>query len=111
MDLQATQRLLERALSDHQAGRREEAERIYRDVLRDQPDNADALHLLGVLETQRGRPDLAVPLLQRMVAVLPNFPQGRFHFAQALAATGRHQEALPQFAAAIQLAPKDPFAR
>ena len=37
------------ALGHHQAGRLAEAEAIYRQVLAQFPDHADALHLLGVL--------------------------------------------------------------
>src|SRR3954452_19298108 len=47
--------LLQRALVDHESGRMDEAEAAYRRVLAEHPDNADALHLMGVLLTQRGR--------------------------------------------------------
>ncbi len=40
---------LESAQSHHQAGRLAEAEKIYRQILAQQPDNPWALHLLGVL--------------------------------------------------------------
>ncbi len=103
--------ILERALADHQAGRGAEAEAGYRRVLAAQPNNADALHLLGVLETQHGQPAAALPLLQRAVQLFPGTAQFQLHFAQALAATGRHPEALAAFHRAIQLDPKDPRAR
>ena len=43
------------ALAHHHAGRPEEAEQLYRTVLRADARNADALNLLGVLVCQRGR--------------------------------------------------------
>src|SRR5688500_13700803 len=52
--------LLQTAVSHHQAGQAAEAERLYRQVLAVDPEQADALHLLGVLAYQVGRADLAV---------------------------------------------------
>src|SRR5690349_5398119 len=63
--------LLQQGLAHHQAGRLNDAEMVYRRVLAEQPDNPDALHLLGVLATQVGRAEAAVPLLRRAVQVLP----------------------------------------
>ena len=40
-----------------------QAERLYRAVLAEQPDNADALHLLGVLANQAGHPKDAADLI------------------------------------------------
>ena len=48
------QELMAGALADHQAGRLNEAEQLYRQVLRLDPEYADALHFLGVLSHQRG---------------------------------------------------------
>ena len=42
------------AVQHHQDGRVEEAEALYRQVLTNEPDNAEALHLLGVLLLQQG---------------------------------------------------------
>ena len=42
------------AIRHHQDGRVKEAEALYRQVLAEQPDNPEALHLLGVLLLQRG---------------------------------------------------------
>ena len=46
---------LRAALEHHHAGRPDEAEQLYRAVLRADAGNADALNLLGVLEYERGR--------------------------------------------------------
>lgn len=44
---------LHEALRHHQAGRLEDAARIYQAVLKAHPRNADALHLLGLVAHQR----------------------------------------------------------
>ena len=52
--------ILEQALAHHRAGQLQQAEAIYRQILRSQPDHPDALHLLGVVALQAGRNDTAV---------------------------------------------------
>ena len=47
--LPAEPRILERAVACYRSGRLEDAEQLYGQVLRDDPQNADALHLLGLL--------------------------------------------------------------
>ncbi len=42
---------LRAAIQHHQAGRLGQAEALYRQVLQAQPQNPDALHLLGVIAT------------------------------------------------------------
>ena len=48
------------AIGHHQEGHWAEAEEIYRQVLAQVPSHADALHLLGALACQTGRPDRAI---------------------------------------------------
>src|SRR6266567_447903 len=42
------------AMALHQTGRLAEAEKIYGQILKVQPNHADSLHLLGVIYAQRG---------------------------------------------------------
>jgi len=48
------------ALQHHQAGRLPEAEEIYRQVLQQQPNQVDALQLLGVIVYQSGQLEEAI---------------------------------------------------
>ncbi|MBV9970010.1 MAG: tetratricopeptide repeat protein, partial [Xanthobacteraceae bacterium] len=59
--------ILDAGIAQHQAGRWVEAEAAYRKVLAQQPDHPDALHLLGVLAQQAGRPELAVDLIGQAI--------------------------------------------
>jgi tetratricopeptide (TPR) repeat protein len=70
--ISAKERIAE-ALRLHQQGRLAEAERVYRDVLADDPTNADALHLLGVLRGQQGDLPGAIALIERAIAANPRF--------------------------------------
>lgn len=46
--------LIQTGLEHHQAGRLQEAETIYRAILKEQPQHANALHLLGLIAHQVG---------------------------------------------------------
>lgn len=56
------------ALDHHLAGRRDEAERIYREILAADPDHRDALHLLGVIAYEAGRHEEAIERIRLAIA-------------------------------------------
>ena len=62
---------LEEALQHHQAGHLEEAGAIYRQILDADPEQAEALHWLGVIELQQGRPQAAVELIAQALKIKP----------------------------------------
>jgi Flp pilus assembly protein TadD len=55
---------LEQALRHHRAGRLQEAEALYRQILATAPNHADALHMLGVLSAQTGKQEAAAGLIE-----------------------------------------------
>jgi len=67
------QQIFELAVRHHQAGRLQEAEQLYRQILAQYPRNADALHNLGVIAHQVGKINLAVNLIRQSVAIKPDF--------------------------------------
>jgi tetratricopeptide (TPR) repeat protein len=62
---------LARGLAHHQSGNLAEAEACYRDILRLEPDHADALHLLGVVAQQNGDCAQAEQLIRSAIARNP----------------------------------------
>jgi tetratricopeptide (TPR) repeat protein len=100
-----TRALLERALAHHQNGLIEEAERSYEHVLRREPDHFDALHMLGVLALQTGRPDRAVELITRALSQRPTVAAAHNHLAKALADLARFEDAIACYSVAIELRP------
>ncbi|MEA2709815.1 MAG: hypothetical protein QOF78_2416 [Phycisphaerales bacterium] len=111
MDERQVAQLLETALNQHNARDLASAEAAYRRILVERPTNPDALHLLGVLLGQQGRPDLGLPLLQQAITILPTFQQFHLHHGELLAALNRHEEAIAALQRAIQLNPRDGEAR
>ena len=66
------QSLIAQALRHQQAGQFSEAERLYQELLAADSNQADALRLLGSLTYVTGRPDRAIELLSRAIALDPN---------------------------------------
>src|SRR5437868_13324332 len=64
---EALQATFKRGFALHQEGKLADAERIYDEVLRRQPDHFDALHMLGVVAYQTGRAARAVELINRAI--------------------------------------------
>src|SRR6187397_1760616 len=65
---------LQLALRHHRANDLPHAESIYRQILAIDPNNPDALHLLGVIASESGRPDAAADLISRAVAIRGDVP-------------------------------------
>ena len=91
------------ALQHHQAGRLQEAEALYRQILAAQPKHSDALHLLGVIAHQVGRPDAAVGLIREAIAIDPNNPFAHCNLGEAQRASGQHEEAMACYRRALQI--------
>ncbi len=86
-------------------GRMGEAADIYRAVLAEDPRNAPALHLLGVLVMQAGQIEPGLELVRQSLAILPNFAPAQENLGKGLEQLGRKEEALAAYDRLIQLAP------
>lgn len=92
----------------HQAGRLDQAQQLYLQILRTEPDHADTLHLLGVLAAQSGKPEMALAPIQRAIAVRPNVAVYYLNLGNAYCELGRLDEAVAQYRRAIELYPDYP---
>jgi len=97
---------LQIALEHHRAGRLQEAEKAYRRVLAESPQNVDAAHWLGVLILQSGRPTDALPLLEKAQAARPHDAAFASNLAQAYLHCGRRDDAVVMFDRAVSLDPQ-----
>ncbi|MEI7610671.1 MAG: tetratricopeptide repeat protein, partial [Rhodospirillaceae bacterium] len=88
------QEVLAEAARLHGEGELTEAERLYRRVLALDPDQVEALHLLGAIAAGTGRLDYAVELIAQAIAVAGESPAFHYTLARAFEAAGRVGEAL-----------------
>lgn len=98
--------LFSEAFTLHQSGKLKAAQRLYEQMLKVNPDRHDVLHLLGVSLYQQGRSDIAVPLLEKSVAIEPT-AVAYGHLALALKALSAIEKAELAFRQALKLAPED----
>ena len=75
------------------------------DILVKLPDDASALHLLGVVRVRQHRLVEAADLLTRSVALQPDEAQTYLNLGKVLGALGRHIEAIDMLRQALTLAP------
>jgi tetratricopeptide (TPR) repeat protein len=93
------------AVQNHRAGRLSEAEEIYREVLRATPQDANALHLFGVLTGQLGKTDEAIDLIRQAITVRPVFPEAHRNLATLLLTRGGFAHAAPEFQKSLESHP------
>jgi len=93
---------LQRAISHHQAGELSEAQVIYQKILKLTPNNADALHYLGLIYYQTGDSESAVTLISKAVTISATHLM-HSNLGAALQAQGRHDLAVENYQAAIVL--------
>lgn len=97
--------LLTQAVTAHQAGDRIAAARLYESILSVEPEQIDALTLLGLLRHEQGDTNAALDLLARAVALDPAYAVAWHNYGIALL---KDKQALPASQAllkATQIAP------
>jgi len=95
------------AMSCHQAGRLQEAERVYRHVLSAEPASFDAWHLLGVISCQTGRLDDGIACISRALQLAPGALDAINNLGNACKERGRLDDAVATFGRLIELNPAD----
>ncbi len=78
----------------HHAGRHPEVDRVCREVLRADPENAEAWYLFGLTSLRLNRLAEAESSYRKVVAVRPNFAPAHSHLGVVLAIQGRLEEAV-----------------
>jgi len=97
---------LQAAVEALQADNLETAEQALLAVLGVQPDQADALHFLGVLRHRQARSDEAVALIRQALDAAPSSPGMWVNLGNVLHESGRTREAVDAYRAAIDRAPE-----
>lgn len=93
------------ATRHHQAGRLEQAERGYREILEAEPGHPAAAGQLAMIHAQRGRWDLAETLLRQAADAAPGEAMPLYNLGLVLQNTGRPAEAEESYRAALQRDP------
>ncbi|WP_195912132.1 tetratricopeptide repeat protein, partial [Candidatus Contendibacter odensensis] len=99
------QQLLAQAAEWHRAKRLDDAEAVYRQVFEAQPEYIDALHLLGVIYSQRGDHQTAERLIRQALRENPSADTYHNNLGKALQGLGRLEEAADSYQQTLELNP------
>ena len=97
--------VLASALQHHRAGRLQEAEAVYRQILQAQPHHSDALHLLGVIAHQLGKADLAREYISQAIGINSRAAEYYNNLGVVYQAVGKLDQAVVQYREALALRP------
>jgi tetratricopeptide (TPR) repeat protein len=93
------------ALAHQRAGRAGDAERLCRNILALEPGHAQTLHLLGLIEHQRGHSDAAIDRIRMAIARNGRDPAFHHNLGNILRTQGRAAEAAECYERALSLDP------
>jgi predicted O-linked N-acetylglucosamine transferase (SPINDLY family) len=96
---------LKRAVACQQRGNLREAERLCSSILKRQPDQFGAQHLLAILCFQQGRNEEAAKLFAAAVKIKPNAWHALINYGLVLQDLKRHDEALARYEQALAIKP------
>ena len=99
------QEALDLAVQHHNSGRLSQAATIYNQILQSNPEQSNALHLLGVIAHQMGKNDVAVDLITKALAITPDFSEAHNNLGNALKGMGELDDAMTSYQKALALKP------
>ena len=98
--------MLEQGLELHKSGQLQQAEEKYREVLSQQPENADALHYLGLLAAQGNAGEAGIKLIEQSLSINPANAAAHGNLGNMLCDAGRLDEAVKHFQQSIGAEPE-----
>ncbi|MFB3053939.1 MAG: tetratricopeptide repeat protein, partial [Alphaproteobacteria bacterium] len=100
---------VEAGLAHHRVGRLDKAEAAYKRALAKDGKDAAALHLLGLVAADKGRPGRALQLIDKALALAPDNADFLHSAGHVLGLAGRPEDAVARYVAALDAAPDRPL--
>ncbi|ACK67241.1 TPR repeat-containing protein [Rippkaea orientalis PCC 8801] len=97
------------AIRLHKANFLTEAEQIYQNILKNYPDDPEALYWLGVLSNQLSRQEQAEQLFRKSLKIQPNLAKAWFSLGNLYQGQGKLQEGIGYYQKALDLQPDSAF--
>jgi len=96
---------IKKASELHRAGKLQEAAKLYRQVLQEEPNHAGAMLLLAMIAEAKGQKDEAMTLAIRSLQIRPDNPSGINFLGNLLRNQGRLEDALEIFVGGLESFP------
>jgi tetratricopeptide (TPR) repeat protein len=97
---------IQSAIHYHQSGDLQQAESLYKKILKKQPSNADILHNLGMIYSQMGNHQQAIQYFRKAVHLTPRIFFMHYNLGNSLRAIGHDEEATNSYLTAIECNPE-----
>ena len=108
--IRTTQQMLARAIAAHQAGNIAQAEFFYKQVLQVDEKQFDALHMLGVVEGQRGNFSAGLRRINEALCIRPDSPDAMINLARMQSELGDNTSAIAAYEKALVINPRSALA-
>ncbi len=100
--------LLNKVLELHQQGDLQQAEKLYKELLKTHPEHSAVLNFYGYLLVQTRRSEQALPLIQKSIQIAPDIAQYYDVLGAALDNLGQSEQAAKAYVRAGELEPEHP---
>ena len=107
-ELNPLRKKLAYAAEHHKAGRLEDAEKAYREILEAEPNHVDALRFLAGIAASRDKVEEAELLLRRATRLAPDYTLAHVDLGNLVSEQHRHAKAIACFSRARDLEPNKP---
>ena len=97
--------IFQQAFADHNNGNLKEAADGYQKVLSVEPDHPSALHLLGLIEFDRGNYEKSMPLVEKSLDLAPNELQWLLNYGKLLSKVGKYELSISAYQKALSIDP------
>jgi predicted O-linked N-acetylglucosamine transferase (SPINDLY family) len=105
-----SQQILARAVAAHQSGNMAQAEFLYKMVLQADKKQFDALHMLGLIEAQRGNFAAGLTRITDALRVRPNAPEALINLGRIQSELGDQPAAIATYKKALAADPRSALA-
>ncbi|MGD1863055.1 MAG: tetratricopeptide repeat protein [Phormidesmis sp.] len=99
--------VLQLAINHHQSKEFVQAEKIYRQILKVQPDSVEVLYRLGVLKQQEGKPAIAQRIFEDLLRLEPDSFQAWFSLGNLHQSQAQWSKAVSAYQQALAIRPDD----
>jgi protein O-GlcNAc transferase len=97
--------MLQAAFDYYRKGDMQQAETIFREVIHVHPQNADALHFIGLISFRHKKYDAAIEHIRRAIELNPNCADAYNNLGIIYQTVGHHNEAIRHYRKALQIEP------
>ena len=94
------------AAKDYKKNNFKSAEKLYKEILKKNPNHFDSIVLLGTLLAQSGKLEKAIEYFQKAIKINPNSPNVNYNLGLAFKELGEYKKAVSHYEKAIKIKPE-----